>query len=541
MKLLKITHIFLFALLLSSCSDMAVRPDRMRQPELRVGLVQGQESVRLMVSGVFNIYNPKGRFIARGLEGHRWQASIVELKPARVEYRLRYWLTSDHRLAYQKAQEMRHLGLNPEVIEIKPSGERWHLEGMNKKLYNVVLWDIFASKESAEKGRANLAHKAAFEVMEFVKEPAGGSIELTSTETSKSYRFPSGSRIVTERFAVIDMPVGEGYHWQGKKTQVFRGNLELLIDRQRRLSVVNVLPLETYLRGVVPSEMSGGFPPEALKAQAIVARSEVLAKAGRNHLDEGFDICATAHCQVYGGISKEDERTSAAVTETAGLVLKVGGEIADAVYSGVCGGHTENNDAIWDGAPQPHLRGIYDGPGKPDLLRGLLQRDDVVAKWVQAKPPVYCNTVSTPVSAALQYTRKYFRWQVKTSRADLEKSIRTATGRQFGQLLDIVPVQRGVSGRIRRLRIVGSRASFEIEKELAIRQALSDNTLYSSCFTVEKIGRGSAPEAFVLHGAGWGHGVGMCQTGAAMMAQQGSTFEQIIRHYYAGAELGKAY
>jgi len=537
----KLAYLVLLASILSSCSNVAVKPGKVRQPELRVGLVQGLEHVQIMVSGVFNIYNPKGRFVARGLEGHRWQARIVELKPAEVEYRLRYWLTGDHRVAFEKAQELRRLGLTPEVIEIKPSGARWNLQGINKKFYNVVLWDIYPNREAAEKARADLAHKASFEVMEHVKAPAGGSIELSSTETSKTYRFPSGSRIVTERFAVIDMPVGEGYHWQGKKTQVFRGDLELRIDRQRKLSVINVLPLETYLLGVVPAEMSGGFPPEALKAQAVVARSEVLAKAGRNHLDEGFDICATAHCQVYGGLSKEDERATAAVEATAGLVLKVNGQIADAVYSGVCGGHTENNEAIWDGAPQPHLRGIFDGPGKPDLLRGLLQRDDVVAKWVRNKPPVYCNTVSTPVPAALQYTRKYFRWQVKESRQNLEKYISDATGRSFGELLNLVPLQRGVSGRIRRLRVIGSRASFEIDKDLAIRQALSANTLYSSCFTIEKVGSGAAPEAFIFHGAGWGHGVGMCQTGAAMMAQKGQTFEQIIRHYYAGAKLEMAY
>ena len=516
--------------------------DRAGNPIIRVGLLENRSELFILVGESFSLYSPKGRFIRRIVKGHRWRATIKEAKPARLRFHLRYWMTSDHKLAFEKAHELSEKNLPADIIEQDLPSNRWKIPALMKKIYHVVLRQPFKTRQEAEAKKKELARKVHLEIMEIVDEPAGGLIEVAGLDTDQRFEIESGSQIVVDRFALKNIPVGEGFHWANVADQVYRGNLELLINTRGLLTAVNVLPIESYLQGVVPSEMRPDFPLEALKAQAIAARSQVLVKVGRQHLNQGYDVCATVHCQVYSGMMRESEQSTKAIKQTAGLVLFAGDRILDAVYSGVCGGHTENNENVWSGNQVPQLRGIFDGRGSPDLLKGLLQQETYFRKWVTGNPPVYCNTVDGDIPEALRYTQKYFRWHVQVERPRLEAFIRKATGEHFGVLQDLVVLERGVSGRIKKLQVVGSLKTFVIEKDLNIRKALSETTLYSSAVIIEKeMDANGLPVTFRFYGAGWGHGVGMCQTGAARMAYDGKKVEEILHHYYRGARIAPAY
>ena len=516
------------------------RGDLAKTKVVRVGLIEKTQSVDFMIKGSFSVYDKNGRFVARGLKGHRWRARIAADAAPEIEYRLKFVTTRSYDDAAKSTQFLADRKIRYEVLKIEDtSPASVYRDDDAGVTYHVVAWQIFSTREQAEKKRKQLSSRAPFEIFPFNKNANSKTIEIVSQETDQTLQFPSGSRLDTDRFALFGVPVGEGYHWQENENRVYRGLIEFLVDDQKRMTVVNILPIESYLRGVVPSEMPKEFPLAALKAQAIAARSEVIKKLAR-HASDGFDICANVHCQVYSGINREHENSNRAVDETTGQVLMKSGVVVEAVYNGVCGGHSESNEYVWNGAPQSHLRAIFDGKGAPDLLNGYLQRESVLRRWVSTPAPAYCNTISAEIPASLEYTRKYYRWQLTVPRVELENYIRAETGETFGNLQNIIPLERGLSGRLNRIRIVGTTKSFVIEKELAIRRALSATTLFSSCFVVDRqMSPDNIPVTFTFHGAGWGHGVGMCQTGAAMMALQGATLEQIIDHYYAGAEIGK--
>lgn len=541
----KLLFILIFPLISIGCGKVRLpllssRGDISKSQVVRVGLIQNAGAVEFMINGSFSVYDSDGKFVVRGLKGHRWRATVTSDATPEVEYRLKFVTTKNYDDAVKSTRFLADRRIRYEVIEAKEQSlASISRNGEKSSAYHVVTWQIFETREEAEKKRRQLASRAPFEVIEVPQNSVSGSIEIVSKETGQSLQLPNGARLDTDRFALFDVPVGEGFHWQQNEDRVYRGRIELLADANKQITVVNILPIESYLRGVVPSEMPKEFPLAALKAQAIAARSEVIKKLNR-HANEGFDLCANVHCQVYSGLNREAEQSDRAIDETSGQVLMKADLVVDAVYNGVCGGHSENNENAWNGAPQSHLRGIFDGEGAPDLLKDYLTREATVRKWVTNPAPAYCNTLEKEIPPTLEYTRKYFRWSFTLPRIELENYIRNETGQEFGNLRDIEPLDRGLSGRLERIRIVGTTKSFIIEKELNIRRALSATTLYSSCLVVDKqAAPGELPRTFTLTGAGWGHGVGMCQTGAAMMALQGFSCEQIIAHYYTGAEIGR--
>lgn len=362
--------------------------------------------------------------------------------------------------------------------------------------------------------------------------------EVILTSGSGQFIIPFRAYLIFDSFLLSDVPVGTGFHWERKTSRRYAGRLSFAGAGSRKMDVINTIELETYVQGVVPGEMPGSFPVEALKAQAIAARSEVLRKLVRGNHHLTFDICATVHCQVYTGFQNDFSKSSEAVLATKGMHLSLDGEIPNATYTGVCGGHTENNENVWEGEAQQHLRGIIDLDARPDLLQGALKNDDVVEKWVNNNIPVLCNTDNDSIPSWLGYAKKYFRWSRSFTRQQLENSIASATGKKIGRLKELKVLARGVSGRISRLEVIGTRSSFVIEKELAIRRALDKDALFSSCFFIKEERRGgSLPDSFVFNGAGWGHGVGMCQVGAAVMALRHATYIDILKHYYSGVEI----
>jgi SpoIID/LytB domain protein len=352
-------------------------------------------------------------------------------------------------------------------------------------------------------------------------------------------------------FALDDVTIGIGFHWQRQERQLFRGSLRL-VKRKAGLIAINDVELEDYVTSVISSEMSASCPLELLKAHAVISRSwvcfpkatparavktpgkrldphEILRWYGREgHAD--FDVCGDDHCQRYQGFTKAFSSAAAeAVRSTAGEFLNYQGAICDARFSKVCGGVTERYSTAWEDEEIPYLESVCDGAESCSATLEDRLRSD---------PPAYCNSrdvdlLSRVLPAFDQETRDFYRWRVVYRSEELADVIRSKLAIDLGPIRDLEPLARGPSGRIYLLKITGQRDYVIIGKELEIRRALSPMHLYSSAFVVDK-----EPNRFVLRGAGWGHGVGLCQIGAAVMANMGETYIEILRHYYPGTTVG---
>jgi SpoIID/LytB domain protein len=371
------------------------------------------------------------------------------------------------------------------------------------------------------------------------------------------YRFDAETQLAPRdpqraAFAVENVTIGVGFHWERNERQTFRGALRIL--KRDDLTLINDVLIEDYVTSVISSEMSAGCPIELLKAHAVMSRSwlrypienpesvgagnfasqkpgEVLRWYGREaHRD--FDVCADDHCQRYQGTTRTfSESATAATRATAGEYLFYEGKICDARFYKCCGGVTEEYRSAWDDQEIPYLVPLFDGDSRDG--RAQLARDPI-ERMLDANAPAYCNTRNPELLAQIlpgfdQETQDFYRWKVVYTPEQIRDLIQTRYGLDVGAVSELTPLQRGPSGRIIRLRIRGDSASLEIAKELEIRRALSKTHLYSSAFVVERNG-----PAFILRGAGWGHGVGLCQIGAAVMAAGGRNYREILQHYYPG-------
>ncbi len=380
-------------------------------------------------------------------------------------------------------------------------------------------------------------------------------------------------RLVAERgatFTLHAVTIGVNFHWEQKKEQTFQGDLTFLATADGRITAINELPLEMYLESVVSSEMNNEAPLEFLKAHAVASRSWLLAMLERrenaggkvNEKPKGaecdgeiirwydredhelFDVCADDHCQRYQGITNRiDASIFEAVRGTRGVLLTYNGRICDARYHKACGGLTENYTTCWDQENIPCLSHVSDSARPYAPIRS----EEEAENWILSSPDVYCNLTDPNLLAKIlpatdRPTRDFFRWKVEYGNRELTDIIREKSGIDFGILRNLVPLERGPSGRISRLLIEGTQAKIVIGKELEIRRWLSKSHLYSSAFIVRCLNDSNGlPTRFIFYGAGWGHGVGLCQIGAAAMAARGLTWQEILSHYFNGAKLVKRY
>lgn len=327
---------------------------------------------------------------------------------------------------------------------------------------------------------------------------------------------PDGSQV-----RVFHVEYGQGEPWHGFEDRDFHGNFRVDADRWGTLAAVNVVELETYLKGVVPSEILPSSPFPALRAQAVAARGETLAKLGLKWDPDPYDTCASTMCQVYGGITKETPRTSQAVAETAGVVMRQGARIVDAVYAAVCGGHTEANDLVWSSPPDAALRGGRDG----DASVPSPVTEANLEAFLASGDGAWCKGAGVK-----------FRWTKTMTQDEMRASLKERADLDVGQLRDLVPVGRGRSGRLLGLTVVGSSGSQTIMKELPVRLAFGG--LRSALFAMDKVRDAAGKLVRVsFRGAGWGHGVGMCQVGARAQAAAGRSHEQILKTYFTGVQL----
>ena len=374
----------------------------------------------------------------------------------------------------------------------------------------------------------------------------------------------------TDAFELLDVTIGINFHWERKEDQCFLGALKIIVENGK-LTGINVIHVEDYLTSVISSEMSATASLELLKAHAVISRSWLLAQIQKNkeiteaqanysaftQTDEElirwydredhthFDVCADDHCQRYQGITRASNPiVQEVIHETRGEILVNGETICDARFSKCCGGVTEQFEHCWEPVPHSYLTALRDSRETtfPDLTQ-----EEEARKWIHSAPNAFCNTADKKILCQVlnnydQETTDFYRWKVFYKQEELAELIHRKSGIDFGQILDLVPVNRGTSGRIEMLKIVGTHRTFTIGKELEIRRTLSETHLYSSAFVVDKEDiQFDIPGRFVLTGAGWGHGVGLCQIGAAMMAGEGYDYRQILSHYFSGASIEKRY
>lgn len=382
-------------------------------------------------------------------------------------------------------------------------------------------------------------------------------------------------------FSLSDVTIGVNFHWERKETQTFLGTLHFVVESDK-ICAINELPVERYLESVISSEMSATSSLELLKAHAVISRSWLLAqmKKRREVAESGnnffsfvkkddrlirwydredhtiFDVCADDHCQRYQGITKETSpHVAEAIRQTKGQILMDGDDICDARFSKCCGGVTEEFQYCWEDTPKNYLSSVRDiiqgvksvGSAAPAPLPSL-QDEAAADAWIRSNPPAFCNTTDKKILSQVlndydQETADFYRWKVTLTQEKLQQLLDEKLKMSFGDIIDLQAEERGKSGRISKLRIVGTEKTFVIGKELEIRRALSDTHLYSSAFVVDRcdIDEKGVPQRFDIIGAGWGHGVGLCQIGAAVMGEEGFDYDAILLHYYQGAEIKKVY
>lgn len=375
----------------------------------------------------------------------------------------------------------------------------------------------------------------------------------------------------SDAFELLNVTIGINFHWERKEDQRFMGALKIIVENEK-LTGINVIHVEDYLTSVISSEMSATASLELLKAHAVISRSWLLAQIHKNKAITAsqslysaftqtgqelirwygredhthFDVCADDHCQRYQGITRAStEMVRQAIAATRGQVLMWEGNICDARFSKCCGGAFEEFQYCWEGIKHPYLskqRDSKTGSGLPDL-----RVESEADQWIRTSPEAFCNTKDKKILSQVlnnydQETTDFYRWKIEYKQDELSELILKRSGMDYGQILDLIPVERGTSGRLVKLKIRGSKRTMTIGKELEIRRTLSTSHLYSSAFVIDKADIvDDVPGRFILTGAGWGHGVGLCQIGAAVMGEQGYPYDTILLHYYIGATIDKLY
>ena len=381
-------------------------------------------------------------------------------------------------------------------------------------------------------------------------------------------------------FTIRNVTIGVSFHWRRQEDQTFNGALQCLVEGEK-VTAINVISVEDYLESVISSEMSANASLELLKAHAVISRSWLLAQMQKPTPDSGngldvlgdaapviksatdnsdelirwwdrddhvnYDVCADDHCQRYQGITRAStQAVKDAIKSTWGQVLVHDGELCDARFSKSCGGVLEEFENCWEDKHHHYLEARRDSEDENNFPN--LSREDAAEEWILSSPKAFCNTTDKEILSQVlndydQETTDFYRWKVEYTQQQLKELIHRRTGEDYGRIRDLQPVARGTSGRLYKMKIVGEKLTKIIGKELAIRYALSESALYSSAFVVERhdIDAEGYPAKFVLRGAGWGHGVGLCQIGAAVMGAKGYNYKQILLHYFIGAEIESKY
>jgi SpoIID/LytB domain protein len=499
-------------------------------PVITIAIMEDQELVRLSSPQGLRIL-PDGRGGASvDVPAGRapWEARVEQGAPSTVRYKVVVAKIRAARVDEVRATQQRWLDRDFKVRLIE-LGSVFGFYGrvQDSRVVLVAIDHDYADVEKAREAAETLA--ASYEDAdvslheEAVRRAAGTIVLSDGSVTVRNQDVVWVEPLGSSGIRVEDVEFAKGFPWHGREPRTYAGRIALTVDRRGRLAAINQVEAEKLLAGLVPAEIYASAPPEALAAQAVTARGELLAKIGLRHLADPYLICSEQHCQVYKGTGAEDERTTAAVAATKGKMLYRGDRLVDAVYSASCGGHSENNEDVWGDAPDAVLRGKPDAP--PGAASGPVT-EATVRRFIEEPPMAYCRTTTMG--------NKSFRWERRFTADEIAALV--AKKQDVGRVLELKVAERGVSGRAKALEILGENGMLRVERELPIRQLLG--SLKSALFVVDvEPGPDGKPAAFVVRGGGFGHGVGMCQSGAIGRAQTGATYDQILQHYYEGSEV----
>jgi peptidoglycan hydrolase-like amidase len=507
--------------------------DRRGIPLISVRIVEGQTLVAVSATGGVRLL-PHG--VGTEVLGvGRWTVEIRDARPARV----RHWVVVERIAGAPGSQERQALearwrgrGLTVRTLEV---GALFAVGGRvvdNRSTLVVTQPEVDAGTARAAALRLGQAHRVRTTVHpellsratgQLVARPADGRLAVVSADAL--WFAPAGAEPLSIR---VGGPAGAG------RERRYGGRVVVTADRNGKLAVVNELPADHLLNGLLPAEIYVSAPLEALKAQAVAARGQLFAKIGTRHTADPYLVCGDQHCQVYSGAGSEHPRTSQAVSDTRGQILvDARGRLADTVYSASCGGALEHNEHVWNTPPNPHLRGHLDAPAEairkhPAFAGGITERN--LDAWLKTTPPTYCATSSFVGTGKL-------RWSVRLPQAELDRLVRRH--HSLGAIRALEVIQRGVSGRAIALRVKGTAGETIVHGELEIRRLLGG--LKSSMFVITRKGLPGGGAEWLIRGGGWGHGVGLCQTGAIGMAEARHGLTEILAHYYPGTRLLKLY
>jgi stage II sporulation protein D len=508
-------------------------------PLVTVEIMDGQKTVGLSSESGLRL-QPEGEGGAEVSAGSAWSIGVENARPAR----LKHWVIVSRQADDATLAIWKQRGYEPKTFE---TGIVFGVEGEMIDSREALL-GVAPESDPAAAARAarTIATKWSVETSVFPEmvEPPRGTLVARDGKSGTVVRNPGmlwfAPADAGGTITVADVVHGGGGSQVGaekRETRRYFGRVYVTVGQDGLLAVVNAIPEDRLLMGLVPSEMFPDAPAEALRAQAVAARTELLAKIGTRHFNDPYVVCSSQHCQVYGGVGLEDERTSKAVRATRGEVLmRDGGGLVQAYYSASCGGFSEHNENIWPLPADPSLRGHLDAQGKDlkPLDRFAAGVTDANLRDFLATPAerTYCGRS--------KYAKGRYRWKVELDAARVDTLV-AAEFPTVGAVRQLVPKQRGISGRVRRLDIVGAKGSVTVEGDLRIRRLFGG--LKSTLFDVSPSTDGSqhAVARWIFDGAGFGHGVGMCQTGAIGMAEGGVDYRKILQHYYSGSHVHSLY
>ncbi|MCG3171950.1 MAG: hypothetical protein GMKNLPBB_00091 [Myxococcota bacterium] len=514
-----------------------MRIDPGSPPVVSIGLMDGQGRVDISATAalVVTVYND-GETRMTSVKDSQWRVQLEVGKPAKVRHSP---VLEDISITERSVIEGQREYWTSRGFRVRESilGMIFGISGrvMDNRRVLLLADSEDGSKESAQVLADDLfrrfAKRAA--IHEELERLPGAAMRVSRLDGSLEER---GRHLVSFRagpgaaITVKEVEYGRGYKWHSRQTRRFHGEIVVVVDPDGTLAVVNRAPLEQVLYGLVPSEIQSSAHPGALKAQAVTARGEVLAKIGNRHLAHPWHLCSEQHCQVYSGAGHEHPRTNAAVDATRGEVMFRDNRVADAFYSSTCGGHTEHNDIVWAQQPDGATR------GKPDLVadgsRFDIVHDGNVRAFIEEAPQSWCSVSSLAPKGR-------FRWSVSFPAADVNAMVQ-AVYPEAGSVNDIQILGRGVSGRVTGVRLTGEHKTVDVQYELPVRRLF--NNLNSGLFVVDIVRDANGkPVRFDFRGAGWGHGVGMCQMGAVGRAERGQDYKTILQHYYSGVQVLKIY
>ncbi|GAB4190382.1 MAG: hypothetical protein Kow00108_25960 [Calditrichia bacterium] len=517
------------------------------EPIIRVGVFQGQNHVDFILKDPFDVFDLDGNVLIKNVHNsRRWRVKIKEQIAGKEVFELILFETPNENLALERLKEAQDIS---EQARIEVLGGEIYLN--ESKVNENVKYQIVSGEYSDEKRakRDMIRYRPQFNPIvnkKVIKEPVG-RIELFDSEYEHSIELDDGVRIIPHDYSSVVhflevVKYDKFFQKEYRRDYYYNGGIEIRFDPTGDLMAISELPLEQYLKRAVFSESEENLPKDFYKAMAIVIRSEILARVGHQHRTEKFDLCDWGHCMRYYGEKFNDPNIDTAIEETRGQVLQLeDGKVLDAYFNLICGGHTEDAARVWDMDQKSATHGKFDGKLIPDDFKGL-QSEDQVKQWINSRPDAFCNLQNRQVPKALLVTNKYFRWEVYYTRKELQDLIIKKVGIDLGELIDIIPVRRGSSGRLKEVELIGSLKTITLKGELNIRSALSHDYLDSSCFYVEKeLDDSGFPISFILLGAGQGHGVGMCKTGASVMALEGFKSDEILEHYFESSDVVKIY